>query len=65
MTPPSNPFLAAQAAAAAIVGCRYCGVAANEPCINKSTEAHLPTKAPHPCRIADARRKRTGQKPTP
>lgn len=60
MTPRPNPFLAAQAAAAAIVGCRYCGAEPEKPCVNKSVEGHPPTKAPHPNRIADARRKRTG-----
>lgn len=60
MTAPRlKPMLAAQAAAAAIVGCRYCGAKPDQPCLDKSLPVHRPAKAPHPCRIADARRKRT------
>lgn len=53
-----KPMLAAQAAAAAIVACRFCGAKPEHPCLDKSALGHPPARAPHPCRIADARRKR-------
>lgn len=40
-------------ATAMTITCRDCGVAIGELCVNKSTDANLTTRIPHPRRLRD------------